>query len=95
LLIGFLGQINPLDKYCLVAFPDDKFRPIVMPGLDPGIHALRVQATKDVDGRDKPGHDATVLVASNGMLRRNALPCGSRIFLATDLDAFLFVVTII
>jgi hypothetical protein len=27
----------------------------VMPGLVPGIHVLR--AVKDVDGRDKPGHD--------------------------------------
>jgi hypothetical protein len=29
----------------------------VMPGLDPGIHVLRT-GSKDVDGRDKPGHDA-------------------------------------
>jgi len=28
----------------------------VMPGLVPGIHVLR-EACKDVDGRDKPGHD--------------------------------------
>jgi urease subunit beta len=28
-----------------------------MPGLVPGIHALRA-ACQDVDGRDKPGHDA-------------------------------------
>jgi hypothetical protein len=27
-----------------------------MPGLVPGIHVL-VTGTKDVDGRDKPGHD--------------------------------------
>jgi hypothetical protein len=27
-----------------------------MPGLVPGIHVLA--STKDVDGRDKPGHDA-------------------------------------
>jgi hypothetical protein len=27
-----------------------------MPGLVPGIHALAA-AKKDVDGRDKPGHD--------------------------------------
>jgi hypothetical protein len=27
-----------------------------MPGLDPGIHAF-LAASKDVDGRDKPGHD--------------------------------------
>ena len=28
----------------------------VMPGLVPGIHAFFVNR-KDVDGRDKPGHD--------------------------------------
>jgi hypothetical protein len=28
-----------------------------MPGLVPGIHVIDV-ARKDVDGRDKPGHDA-------------------------------------
>jgi hypothetical protein len=28
-----------------------------MPGLVPGIHDLKW--TKDVDGRDKPGHDGT------------------------------------
>jgi hypothetical protein len=27
-----------------------------MPGLVPGIHVF-VAASKDVDGRDKPGHD--------------------------------------
>jgi hypothetical protein len=31
-----------------------------MPGLVPGIHVLLLytSAKKDVDGRDKPGHDA-------------------------------------
>jgi hypothetical protein len=28
-----------------------------MPGLVPGIHALRRIGKQDVDGRDKPGHD--------------------------------------
>jgi hypothetical protein len=28
-----------------------------MPGLVPGIHVLMVAEFKDVDGRDKPGHD--------------------------------------
>ncbi len=28
-----------------------------MPGLVPGIHALITSQIKDVDGRDKPGHD--------------------------------------
>ena len=31
----------------------------VMPGLVPGIHVLLSTATKDVDGRDEPGHDGT------------------------------------
>jgi hypothetical protein len=29
-----------------------------MPGLVPGIHVLLHRLSKDVDGRDKPGHDA-------------------------------------
>ncbi len=29
----------------------------VMPGLVPGIHVLRAESSKDMDGRDKPGHD--------------------------------------
>jgi hypothetical protein len=29
----------------------------VMPGLVPGIHVFLRGATKDVDGRDEPGHD--------------------------------------
>jgi hypothetical protein len=29
-----------------------------MPGFMPGIHALKLRIrSKDVDGRDKPGHD--------------------------------------
>jgi len=28
-----------------------------MPGLVPGIHVLQLAQKKDVDGRDKPGHD--------------------------------------
>jgi hypothetical protein len=28
-----------------------------MPGLVPGIHDLTTRREKDVDGRDKPGHD--------------------------------------
>jgi hypothetical protein len=30
----------------------------VMPGLVPGIHVFDIRSKKDVDGRDKPGHDA-------------------------------------
>jgi hypothetical protein len=32
-----------------------------MPGLVPGIHVLSALNTKDVDGRDKPGHDEKVV----------------------------------
>jgi hypothetical protein len=28
-----------------------------MPGLVPGIHVFASPSKKDVDGRDKPGHD--------------------------------------
>ncbi len=28
-----------------------------MPGLVPGIHVFLTARVKDVDGRDKPGHD--------------------------------------
>ena len=31
----------------------------VVPGLVPGIHVLGYFGKKDVDGRDKPGHDGT------------------------------------
>jgi len=30
-----------------------------MPALGAGIHVLLSSATKDVDGRDKPGHDGS------------------------------------
>jgi hypothetical protein len=29
-----------------------------MPGLVPGIHVLMTGGKEDMDGRDKPGHDA-------------------------------------
>jgi hypothetical protein len=31
---------------------------IVMPALVAGIHAFQIHRSKDVDGRDEPGHDA-------------------------------------
>src|SRR5579872_2080289 len=34
-----------------------------MPGLDPGIHVFNVEDRKDVDGRNKAGHDALELRA--------------------------------
>jgi hypothetical protein len=49
-----------------------------MPGLVPGIHVLGL-GTKDVDGRDKPGHDEkqqdclnVMRPAGSGGLRRLA-----------------------
>ena len=33
-----------------------------MPGLVPGIHVLHLGTAKDVDGRDKPGHDEPFVV---------------------------------
>jgi hypothetical protein len=34
---------------------------LVMPGLVPGIHVFAIPARKkDVDGRDKPGHDGAI-----------------------------------
>jgi hypothetical protein len=35
-----------------------------MPGLVPGIHVLTVYSKKDVDGRDKPGHDGEYVSAT-------------------------------
>jgi hypothetical protein len=32
-------------------------RSTVMPGLVPGIHVFLLLEAKDVDGRDRPGHD--------------------------------------
>ena len=32
----------------------------VMPGLVPGIHVSWQHTKKDVDGRDEPGHDASL-----------------------------------
>jgi hypothetical protein len=31
-----------------------------MPGLEPGIHVFLRHEKKDVDGRDKPGHDGKI-----------------------------------
>jgi len=35
-----------------------------MPGLVPGIHVFLRRGVKDVDGRDKPGHDDELMQAS-------------------------------
>ena len=44
----------------------------VMPGLVQGIHALAAFSKKDVDGRDKPGHDGGVRDELVGCLRAHA-----------------------
>jgi len=38
-----------------------------MPGLVPGIHVFGTISKKDVDGRDKPGHDGSVSVSSSSL----------------------------
>jgi hypothetical protein len=35
---------------------------VVMPGLVPGIHGLLLRHAKDVDGRNKAGHDGCQIV---------------------------------
>jgi hypothetical protein len=43
------------------AHPTECRTSFVMPGLVPGIYVFTVRATqKDVDGRDKPGHDEEI-----------------------------------
>ncbi len=38
---------------------------VVMPGLVPGIHVLKMRVDfKDVDGRDRPGHDEADILAA-------------------------------
>jgi hypothetical protein len=43
-----------------------------MPGLVPGIHVSASAGKKDVDGRDKPGHDGKYIERVSG--RRRASP---------------------
>jgi hypothetical protein len=48
-----------------------------MPGLDPGIHDFLCRG-KDVDGRDKPGHDEGLSIAlSYAKLSINAFNLGA------------------
>jgi hypothetical protein len=48
-----------------------------MPGLVPGIHVLTTMQ-KDVDGRDKPGHDETLDRYYFKPLHRSANLCSGR-----------------
>ena len=47
-----------------------------MPGLVPGIHALIASYKKDVDGRDKPGHDEVDEPSVAAMDKRQTCPTG-------------------
>ena len=41
-----------------------------MPGPVPGIHVFKAVSTKDVDGRDKPGHDVeSASIATKDIVR--------------------------
>jgi hypothetical protein len=41
-----------------------------MRGLVPGVHALMASHGKDVDGRDKPGHDDVAMVDATDVTNR-------------------------
>jgi hypothetical protein len=45
-----------------------------MPGLVPGIHVLQTHDKEDVDGRDKPGHDAFVSLLRTPPMPTSSLP---------------------
>jgi len=47
-----------------------------MPGFMPGIHVLHIM--KDVDGRDKPGHDDQAFAASKLIASTRATCSASR-----------------
>jgi hypothetical protein len=65
-----------------------------MPGLVPGIHVLAAfAAAKDVDGRDKPGHDETW--SSPNSTRRSLVSPGDKCAVErafTDLAAEFLIV---
>jgi hypothetical protein len=48
----------------------------VMAGLDPAIHVFVVNGVKNVDARDKPGHDDELRLARRGAYAAAALPFG-------------------
>jgi hypothetical protein len=45
-------------RFMACSFGSFLFAVSVMPGLVPGIHVFLSAKEEDVDGRDKPGHDA-------------------------------------
>src|ERR1700757_1731736 len=50
---------------CLVEHPKFLFCPC-SPGLRPGHPRLKTRGPKDVYGRDKPGHDALLVISREG-----------------------------
>jgi hypothetical protein len=49
----------------------------LMPGLGPGIHVLLSHRVKDVDGRDKPGHDENCVWGGPGSAAHHAVKNGA------------------
>jgi hypothetical protein len=48
-----------------------------MPGLVPGIHVLFMRSTKDVDGRDEPGHDEELAAPDQAVARERRASGGA------------------
>ena len=44
-----------------------------MPGLVPGIHVFSLAQNKDVDGRDKPGHDGSHFVIARSEATKQSI----------------------
>ena len=51
------APLHPARPITFITFSGGGVSIAVMPGLVPGIHVLTLSPKKDVDGRDKPGHD--------------------------------------
>jgi len=49
-----------------------------MPGLMPGIHVFMRGTLQDVDGRDKPGHDASIQIAIARFSAASSIPALSQ-----------------
>jgi hypothetical protein len=70
--VSFACDRNGVNRL-LERFPITSTWPSVMAGLVPAIHALR--RGKDVDARDKPGHDGESLIVNHiGNRSNEALP---------------------
>jgi hypothetical protein len=48
-----------------------------MAGLDPAIHAFTAAQSKNVDARDKPGHDGDYLPVAFRHAAKSVSDCGS------------------